>query len=109
MTAPLILIWEFRPRPGREAEFLGAYGPGGAWTALFARGEGWLGTELARDTTDPARYVTIDRWTSCDAYDTFREKFAAEHAALDVACEAFTVHERRIGAFEHSAAGPPAA
>jgi heme-degrading monooxygenase HmoA len=96
----LVIIWEFRPRAERRAEFVTAYGARGSWAKLFERADGWLGTELARDARDASRYITIDRWTSRSAYDSFRNRFAAEYAALDAACEDFTVHEERVGEFE---------
>jgi quinol monooxygenase YgiN len=94
------VIWEFRPHDGREAEFVAAYGPRGDWAALFARDEHWLGTDLLRDVDDASRYVTIDRWTSRAAYDSFRSRAAAEYAALDRACDALTAHEARLGTLE---------
>jgi hypothetical protein len=32
-----VLIWAFRPRPGREIEFKQAYGPRGSWADLFQK------------------------------------------------------------------------
>jgi quinol monooxygenase YgiN len=96
----LVIVWEFRPRAERRAEFVTAYGPRGNWAQLFQRAEGWLGTELARDARDASRYITIDRWTNRSAYDSFRNRFSAEYAALDAACEEYTVHEERVGEFE---------
>ena len=48
----------------------------------------------------PGRYVTIDRWESEEAYRAFRARFAGEHDAVDRACEALTVEETPLGAYE---------
>ncbi len=34
-----VIIWEFRAKTGREADFERVYGPDGEWTELFKRGE----------------------------------------------------------------------
>jgi hypothetical protein len=90
------IVWEFLPAPGREREFVAAYGEGGAWVALFRRGAGYLGTELRPVADRPGWYRTIDRWASAEAYAAFRDAFAAEYAAIDRACEALTAEERPV-------------
>ena len=92
-----VLLWRFRVRNGAEAEFEVAYGPDGDWARLFARGEGYLGTELLRDATDPRRYLTIDRWTDAGAFARFREAFADEYAQLDARCDVLTEEEVPLG------------
>src|SRR5438093_9481658 len=66
-----LILWEFRPRPGKEPEFETAYGPGGDWARLFRRSGEYLGTHLLRDVGDPCRYFTLDR-TSRGAFEDFR-------------------------------------
>jgi heme-degrading monooxygenase HmoA len=92
-------IWEFRVPEGARDEFASHYGPEGSWAHLFARGEGYLGTELLQDATDPERFLTIDHWLSQDDFETFKTRFAEEYAALDARCEALTAGERAIGQF----------
>ncbi len=92
-----VIVWEFRVRKGREAEFEQAYGPTGEWAELFKRGEGYLGTELLRDTANRQRYVTIDLWTSPAAYEAFRSRWRQEYEAIDRLCEALTEHEALLG------------
>ena len=94
-----VAIWEFRLRHGTAPEFERAYGPGGAWTALFKKGSGYLRTELLRNTDDPDRYLTIDYWTSRGAYELFRQEYADEYRIVDLACETFTAQEAHIGSF----------
>jgi heme-degrading monooxygenase HmoA len=94
-----LIVWQFWVRPGREAEFEQIYGPTGDWAQLFARGEGFVGTELLRDVAETGRYVTIDRWTSHAAFEAFRQQLAADYRALDERCEALTLREEALGTF----------
>lgn len=94
------IVWEFEPEPARVEEFEREYGAEGAWARFFRRGAGYLGTELFRSATDPARYLTVDCWASRAAYQAFRAAFAHEYAALDARCAAMTRHERLIAAAE---------
>jgi heme-degrading monooxygenase HmoA len=92
-----VILWEFRVRLGSEADFESAYGSEGAWVRLFAQGDGYLGTELLRHSSVPRRYATIDRWRSADDFAHFRRAHAAQYAALDARCEAWTETETQIG------------
>jgi heme-degrading monooxygenase HmoA len=94
-----VILWEFRARPGLEREFEKAYGPDGVWARFFRRGDGYLGTELHRDLSDGGRYLTIDRWRSRAAYESFRRNHEAEYLDLDRRCGSLTDHERPIGGF----------
>lgn len=67
--------------------------------ALFRRAPGYLDTRLLKDRDVPGRCVTVDRWESEAAYRAYRERFAAEHDAIDRACEALTVEETVLGAY----------
>jgi heme-degrading monooxygenase HmoA len=93
-------LWSFLVRPGAEAEFERHYGPDGTWVALFRRASGYLDTRLLKDRDVPGRYVTVDRWESEAAYRAFRVRFAEEHDAIDRECEALTVEETPLGAFQ---------
>lgn len=97
-----VYLWEFRVRKERLSEFEDVYGPDGAWVELFRRAEGYLGSELLRDASDEARYVTIDRWISREALDSFHARFREEYEALDRRCEKLTSAETKIGDFETS-------
>lgn len=95
-----LIVWEFHPKKGAEARFEEAYGARGVWAQLFARGEGFVATELNRDLKNPARYVTLDMWLSKQAYDVFRASHLAEYQAIDEQCESLTEHERELGTFQ---------
>ena len=97
-----LIIWEFRVRIGMEKRFDAAYRSGGEWARFFKRGKGYVGTELNRDVRDPQRFVTLDFWTSREAYEKFREQHLAEYKTIDGMCEAMTEKESEIGKFERA-------
>jgi quinol monooxygenase YgiN len=99
-----VYLWEFRVREERLSAFEEAYGPEGAWVTLFRRAEGYLGSELLKDAREPGRYVTIDRWASRSALDSFFARFRGEYEALDRRCEDFTSSEAKIGDFDSTPA-----
>jgi quinol monooxygenase YgiN len=92
-------IWAFTVHPDHVDEFRAYYGEQGAWTQLFRRAHGYLGTRLLQDATERLRFVTIDTWSSVEDYEAFRASYASEYAALDRLCEGFTVEEALIGHF----------
>jgi heme-degrading monooxygenase HmoA len=94
-----LIVWAFRPRPGREREFEDAYGPAGGWVALFRQSPDYLGTDLLGAADGSGRYLTVDRWRSRSAYEVFRAARRAEYEALDRAGENLTASEDRIGEF----------
>ena len=96
-TLQFVYVWQYTVRAERLAEYLAAYRPDGAWARLFAQGDGYLRTELFRDQDHPDRYMTVDYWASRAARDAFRAQYAEEFAALDSACEEYTVDETFVG------------
>ena len=92
-----VIVWEFRARRGREKRFEKVYGPDGDWAALFERSGGYLGTELLRDRGISRRYLVLDRWTSREAFQAFKQKHRADYEALDRRCESLTEHEAPLG------------
>lgn len=96
-------LWEFIVEPDRIPEFERHYGPEGSWARLFRRAPGYIQTMLLRGSTDPRRFVTIDRWESAEAYRAFRADFSQEYAELDDRCKRLTAGETCIGSFDESA------
>lgn len=91
------VVWSYRVAPGRDAEFERLYGADGDWAQLFRRSTDYLGTDLYRDTAQPDRYLTVDRWTTRAAYEAFLQAARADYAALDARGDALTVEETRLG------------
>ena len=93
-----VTLWEFEVKSGSEELFEQAYGPEGEWVRLFRRDARYRGTRLLRDVGRERVYVTMDMWESREAYDEFREKYAAEYAEIDRKCEGLTVTEMHLSA-----------
>jgi heme-degrading monooxygenase HmoA len=94
-----VIIWQFEIAEENVAAFEAAYLPQGAWAKLFAASPDYCGTELLRDAYIPGAYLTIDRWSSEEAFRAFRKEHDAEYEALDRACDPLTSSETRIGAY----------
>ena len=91
-----VRVWQYEVHPDAVAQFVAAYGPGGDWAELFARGEGYGGTELFRSTSAPTHFVTIDRWASRDAWDKFRADWTDAYAALDARLDRLTLWQEDL-------------
>lgn len=94
-----IILWEFIVKGGHEEEFARAYDADGTWAQFFHKDNNYLGTELLHDILEPQRYVTIDRWTSEEAYRAFREKNLREYETIDREFEHFMDSETPLGSF----------
>lgn len=92
-----IILWEYRVRQEELNEFMRTYAADGAWAQLFRRADGYLGTQLLRDETQPARFLTIDRWDSKGSFEAFQVHWHAEYEALDAQCEGMTETETLLG------------
>jgi heme-degrading monooxygenase HmoA len=94
------IFWEYEVRPGQVGAFERLYDADGEWARLFRQADGYVETLLFRDTDRPTRYLTVDRWRSRAAFDSFAEAATPAYAALYRRGDALTVCERRIGAFD---------
>ena len=95
-----ILIWEHQVKPDQRAEFEKVYAADGAWAELFKKGTGYVGTELLRQTDQPLRFLTIDRWASKEEYEIFQSQWEKEYKALDAQCETLTDNESQLGRWD---------
>lgn len=94
------IIWEFRVRPGAEAEFENHYSGQGTWAKFFRQDSAYHGTQLLRDPSDPHRYLTIDAWDDESSYGAFRVTHREQYNAIDQQMESLTESENRIGVFQ---------
>jgi heme-degrading monooxygenase HmoA len=95
-----VIIWEYQVKAEHSVEFEKIYGVTGAWVDLFHKQKGYLGTELLRDPQDRKRYITIDRWDSRRAYESFLSQWKKEYDVLDKRCEEVTMQESMLGKWE---------
>ncbi|SPE27124.1 conserved hypothetical protein [Candidatus Sulfotelmatomonas gaucii] len=94
-----VVVWQFEIAEEKVAAFEAAYGAEGTWAKLFRTSPDYRGTELLRDAYVPGSYLTVDRWTSEDAFRTFRKEHDSDYEVLDRACDALTSRETRVGAY----------
>ncbi len=94
----IALIWRYEVMEEARAAFETTYGPTGAWAQLFARAEGFRGTELFR--ADDGSYLSLDVWRSRADFDAFMAEYGADYEALDRSTESWTRSEHRIVEYE---------
>ncbi len=94
-----VVVWQFEIAEEKVAAFEAAYGAEGVWAQLFRTSPDYKGTELLRDAYVPGNYLTIDRWTSEQAFRAFRKDNDREYEVLDRQCDALTGKETRVGAY----------
>ena len=102
MPQNYLAIWEFEIQPESRTPFEEIYGPDGTWALLFRRSTEFRGTKLIRDLTRPGRYLTLDCWSSREAFHAFKQEHANEYATLDKQCENLTERETMVGEFEEA-------
>jgi heme-degrading monooxygenase HmoA len=93
------IVWEFVVKEEARGQFELAYGPGGAWSKLFARSPGFRGTTLLRDTKNPRRYLTIDFWETGAQREQALAERKAEYSSLDAALGDWTESRAEVGIF----------
>ncbi len=93
------IVWEFVVKEEARGQFELAYGPGGAWSKLFARYPGFRGTTLLRDTKNPRRYLTIDFWDTLAQREQLLAERKAEYSNLDAAFANWTESRTEMGVF----------
>jgi len=94
-----LALWEFEVKPGCRKRFLKVYGPEGDWATLFRQDANYQETRLLHDPEHPAIFLTLDFWTSRQAYETFISAHAADYEKLDAAGEELVLRERKVGWF----------
>jgi heme-degrading monooxygenase HmoA len=93
------VIWEYVIKEAARAEFELAYGPGGAWSRLFARCPGFRGTTVLRDTENPRRYVAIEIWKTEAQREQALAESRAEYADLEARLGEWTKSRTEVGTF----------
>lgn len=94
----IALVWRYEVKEEARAAFEATYAPTGAWARLFARSEGYRGTELFR--AEDGSYLTLDIWRSRADFEAFLEAHGDDYEALDRSTESWTTAEHKIGDYE---------
>lgn len=94
-----VRIWRYTVAEARREAFERAYGPEGDWARLFARQDGFRGTELLAGpaTADGLSYATIDRWRQRFDWESFIADHGDEYRALDQRLDDLTLEEEDLG------------
>lgn len=87
-------VWTYEVPPDGVDRFVRAYGPDGDWARLFARADGYAGTELFRSEGSGTRFLTVDRWRDEASWAAFLGRWSADYRALDVALGPLTTAQR---------------
>src|SRR5205085_10391597 len=94
----IALVWRYEVRDEARAAFEATYAPTGAWAQLFARGDGYRGTELFR--SEDGSYLTLDIWRSRADFDAFLAAHRDDYETHVPCSETCTAAEHKIGDYE---------
>ena len=94
----IAIIWRYEVVDEARPAFEATYGPTGAWARLFARAEGFAGTELLK--AEDGSYLTLDVWRARADFDAFLTAHRVDYDALDKSTEGWTSCEHRLGEYE---------
>jgi heme-degrading monooxygenase HmoA len=93
------IVWEFVVKEEARGQFELAYGPGSAWSKLFARCPGFRGTTVLRDTKNPRRYLTIDLWEAGGQREQALAARKAKYSDLEAAFDEWIESKAEVGIF----------
>ena len=92
------LIWRYEVKEEARAAFEATYGPTGAWAQLFARAEGFRGTELFR--ADDGSYLSSTSGGPARISTPSWPPMARIMRRSTASTESWTRSEHRIGDYE---------
>lgn len=93
------IVWESVVKEEARGQFELSYGPGGAWSNLFAQCSGFRGTTLLRDMRNPRRYLTVEFWDTGAHREQMLAERKAEYSSLDAAFSDWTESRTEVGIF----------
>jgi quinol monooxygenase YgiN len=79
MAPTVTVIWESRFGPERRAE---GYGINQRIWAAMTTCDGYLDHELLEDVDEPGHFVVVSHWSSRDAADLVRDRYASNPNAI---------------------------
>ncbi len=93
------IISEFVVKEEARGQFELAFGPGGAWSKLFAEAPGFRGITLLRDENHPGHYLTIEMWDTVVLRDEMLASHQEEYASLLETFYQWSEFETQLGVF----------
>jgi heme-degrading monooxygenase HmoA len=91
-----VRVWQYDVAQESNAEFEREYGRHGSWVRLFARSDGFLGTELYRSADTPGRYITVDMFDTDADWEQFLADHGAAYRELDARLAGLTLRENEL-------------
>ena len=89
-----IRIWTYTVHAEHAEKFRNEYSSTGVWARYYAKGPGYLGTELFE--SDANTFCTIDRWDSRAVYEAYLAETREEFDSIDAVCEEWTSAEQLV-------------
>ncbi len=93
------IVYEFLIKEGASGQFELLYGPGGAWSKLFAQWSGFRGTTVLRDANNPRRYLTIDLWETVGQWEQALSERETEYTDLETTFGEWVESKIEVGTF----------
>jgi hypothetical protein len=93
------IIHEFIVRDGSREKFELVFGPGGAWSKLFASSAGFRGTTVMRGIEHPLQYVVVTSWDSAAEREDALNENPGVYAELEDVLDQLTTSRSIVGDF----------
>lgn len=93
------IIWEFVIKEENRGNFELTFGPGGAWSRLFARCPCFRGITLLRDIENPWRYLVIELWDTEVQREQALTSQNALYAGLEATLDGWSQSRIKVGVF----------
>jgi len=94
------IVWEYVVKEKVQDQFRLAYGPGGAWSKLFAQSPGFQGITVLRDMKNARRYLVIEIWKTEALRELALDKRKADFSELDIVLDGLIESKTKIGIFD---------
>ena len=93
------IIREFQIADQACGKFELVFGPGGAWSKLYAKRPGFRGITLLRDTDNARRYLTVEIWDTTAQRDHSVEICQSELKNLEAEIADWADSQTHLGVF----------
>jgi hypothetical protein len=93
-----LIIWSYTVHANHLNTFIEYYHRAGVWVNFFQPSPHYLGTDFFQ-TENENQFITIDTWTSEQAYRNYIADNKKQYDELDKQCEGFTVEEALVDTF----------
>lgn len=92
-------VYEYVVKEEARGFFELAFGPGGAWSRLFDKSEGYRGTALLRDVNERRRFLVSDAWDTVEQREGALAERQATYDRLEAEFATWCETTRALGSF----------